>query len=74
MVVSNLGQGVLIENTTVADINLCLFKIFGTMIQVHVWQPERFYQIIDGIIRPTEHVTSDPVEHICGLNMPEIFE
>ena len=73
MVLSNIGDGVYIKNTTKAFINLCIFKLMGTSINIADWQAERFYQVQDAVVQPTEHVTSEPVNYICGLFIPEIF-
>ena len=73
MIVSNLGYGVLIENTRASYINSCISKALGKSIEVEALQPERFYRINDGVIYPTEHITDDAVSYVAGLFIPEIF-
>ena len=72
--VSNLGYGVLIENTRASLINHCLFKVLGESVNIKIWSPERFYKIKDAVIIPTEHVTKDVMAYVSGLFIEEIFE
>ncbi len=72
--VSNLGYGVLIENTRASLINHSLFKVLGESVNIKIWQAERFYKIKDGVIIPTEHVTKDVMAYVSGLFIEEIFE
>lgn len=73
MIVSNLGHGVLIENTSASYINSCVSKVLYKTIEVEALQPERFYRINDGVIYPTTHITDDAVSYVAGLFVPEIF-
>lgn len=73
MIISNLGYGIQIENTSASYINRCISKVLGKMIDVEALEPQRFYRINDSVIYPTEHITDDAVSYVAGLFIPEIF-
>lgn len=71
--VSNIGGGVLLENTDMEYINLTLSNILKKQVSINGWEPNRFYHITDGVIKPTKHVTKDGVNHVLGLFIPEVL-
>ena len=74
MIVSNLGYGIQIENTSANYISSCLRMLLGETFNVESLEAERFYFIRDGRIHPTAHQTDDVISYVCGLFIPEIFE
>jgi hypothetical protein len=74
MIVSNLGYGILIENTSASYISSCLGMLLGESFNVESWEAERFYVIRGGVIHPTEHRTKDAMAYVCGLFIPELID
>ena len=74
MIVSNLGYGILIENTTASYINSCLGMLVVEPFNVESWEAERFYVIRDGVVHSTEHRTKDAMAYVCGLFIPELID
>ena len=63
-IIRSLESGIFIGNTNASLINNSLRKVIGKKIDIELLQAERFYQIKEGVIIPTNHITDDVTLYI----------
>jgi hypothetical protein len=72
--VDNLGLGLCMRNTTISFVNESINSILQSKINLDEFEPERFYQVEDRIVKRTTHVTKDAIDYVASLKLPELYE